>query len=96
MGGTRRYSDRTYQQSVQLAGDVALQAAQDLFFAETFLGAALDVTLGRGIGGHPDNSDHPQSTIGIAVAATIEAMPVLTSRGSVDRANPAQGCEGGF
>jgi hypothetical protein len=78
-----------------LTGDVALQAAQDFLFAETFLGAALDVALGRGIGGHADDGDYPQRTIGIAVTTMSEAMPVLTPRGSIDGADPAQGGEAG-
>ena len=51
-----------------------------LLVAEAFLGATSDIALGRGIGGHADDSDHPQGTVGIAVAATIEAVPVLAPR----------------
>ncbi len=55
-----------------------------------------DLGSGRGIRGHADDSDDPQGAVGLAVAATIQAMPMLTPRGSIDWAYPTQRREGGL
>ena len=44
---------------VDLAGDVTLQAADDLLLGEPFLGAPLDVGAGGGVGAHPGDDDPP-------------------------------------
>ena len=46
---------------VELAGDVALEAAHDLTLGESVGGALVDVGLGPRVGAHPDQHDRPQS-----------------------------------
>src|SRR5277367_2027315 len=57
-----------------LAGDVALQAADDLFLGQSFVGAPGDVGAGGGVVAHPGDDDPPQGVVGLAVAAGIEAV----------------------
>ena len=45
--------------AVDLAGDVTLQAADDLFLRLAFLGAPLDVEESRRMGAHPGEHDPP-------------------------------------
>ena len=45
--------------AVDLAGDVTLQAADDLFLRLAFLGAPLDVDESRRMGAHPCEHDPP-------------------------------------
>src|SRR6516164_10807791 len=45
--------------AVDLAGDVTLQAADDLFLRQAFLGAPLDVGQSRRVGAHPGEHDPP-------------------------------------
>src|SRR6266487_6437954 len=60
--------------AVDLAGDVTLQAADDLFLRQAFLGAPLDIDESRRMGAHPCEHDPPQGVVGLAVAAGIEAV----------------------
>jgi hypothetical protein len=73
-GGSDGCFDGRSQESVQLTGNVAFEATDDLFLAEALLSAALDVGLGRKPCGRWRS---PQGTVGVAVAATIEAVSVL-------------------
>ena len=45
--------------AVDLAGDVTLQAADDLFLRQAFLGAPLDIGQSRRVGAHPGEHDPP-------------------------------------
>ena len=56
------------QAAVDLAGDVTLQAADDLLLGQAFFAAAVDVGAGGGVGAHPGDHDPPQGMAGLAVA----------------------------
>src|SRR5690348_4590722 len=58
--GARRASAAGAQVTVDLAGDVTLEAADDLLLSQAFLGAPLDVGAGGGMGAHPGDDDPPQ------------------------------------
>jgi hypothetical protein len=50
------------QNLVELAGDVPLQATDDLFLGQAFGGAALHVGAGPGVVGHAGDGDHVKGT----------------------------------
>jgi hypothetical protein len=79
---------------VDRAGQVAFQAAQDVFGRQLFSGAAISVGAGRGVGGEPGAGDHAQGAVGLAVAATGEPMPFRLAAGCRDRCDPAEGGKG--
>src|SRR3984957_3314586 len=60
---------------VDLSGDVALLAADDLFLGQSFFGAPGDVGAGGRVVAHPGDDDPPQGVVGLAVAAGVEAVP---------------------
>jgi hypothetical protein len=47
------------QAVVDLAGDIALETADDLCLGQALCGAPLDVGAGRGVGAHPGDHDPP-------------------------------------
>jgi hypothetical protein len=59
-----------------LAGDVALEAAQDLFLGSAYGDPAGDVVLGGLVAVHADEGDAPQGAVGVAVAAVVQPVPV--------------------
>jgi hypothetical protein len=80
---------------VDLSGDVALQAADDLF-----AGLALGESLGHvGLGGwmpaESADDDGVERTVGLAVTAAVEPVSLLAARRRVDRGRPAERRERG-
>jgi hypothetical protein len=63
------------QVGVDLAGDVALEAADDLTFAQSFGGASFDVVAGGLVVAHPDDGDDVQRAVRGTVAAAAEPVP---------------------
>ena len=61
---------------VDLADDVALEAAEDLAAREALGGTPSDVGLGGRVGGHAHHRDAPQRMVGGPVPAAVEAMPL--------------------
>jgi hypothetical protein len=61
------------QVRVDLAGDVTLEAADDLLLRQAFRGAPLNVGAGRGVGAHPRDHDPPQGVVGLAVPAAVDS-----------------------
>src|SRR6266536_3394862 len=59
---------------VDLAGDVTLQAADDLGLGFPFSRAPLDVGAGGRVGAHPGEHDPPQGVVGLAVATGVEPV----------------------
>src|SRR6266700_6855830 len=81
---------------VDLAGDVAFQAADDLAFALAFVGAPFDVVLGRLVVAHADEDDPVERRVGLPVAASVEPVPAgLAGRGG-GRLGAAEHREGGL
>ncbi len=94
--GSWRGSAAGAQMGVDLAGDVPLEAADDLLLGQAFLWAPGGVGAGGGAGAHPGDHDPPQGMVGLAVPARIEAVPTdLPGRGR-DRRGPAQVRPGGL
>src|SRR5262245_52522785 len=60
--------------AVDLSGDVALEAADDLVLGLAFLGATLHVGLGALVTAHTAHGDHPQGIVGLAVAAAVGSL----------------------
>src|SRR3712207_4153480 len=59
---------------VGLAGDVALQAADDFAFGLAFFGASGGVGLGARAVAQATDGDHVQGAVGVAGAAVVEAV----------------------
>ena len=59
---------------IDLAGDVALEAADDFLLRQALFGAPLDVGAGGGVGAHPGDHDPPQGVVGLPVTAAVEAV----------------------
>src|SRR6266516_4801264 len=81
---------------VDLAGDVALEAADDLFLAEAFGDAALGVGAGASAVAQPADSDQVEGTVGLAIAAAVEPVSGGAAGGGGDRAGAAEVGEGGL
>src|SRR5215213_1349780 len=62
MSLSARMADARDQHTVDLPGDVALEAANDLSLALALLCAPRDVLLGATISAHPSQTDHVQRT----------------------------------
>src|SRR6516165_2863469 len=60
------------QVRVDLAGDVTLQAADDLLLGQAFLAAPRDVGAGGRMRAHPGDHDPPQGVVGLPVTAAVE------------------------
>src|SRR5665647_2612729 len=84
------------ERGVDLAGDVAFEAAHDFAFALALAGAAVDVGPGRLVVAHADKDDAVERGVGLAVAAPVEPVAVCLARGGVDRGGAAEHREGGF
>ena len=65
---------------VDLAGDVALEAAQDVELGQALLGPALDIGPSGWVAVHADQGDAPQGVVGVAVAAAIQPVAVGATR----------------
>src|SRR5580700_11185592 len=85
VGHGRRAGDEL----VDLAGDVALQAADDLAAGLAFCPAAGDVVPGALVAGEPDHDDPPERVVGLAVAALVQPVPGDLARGRLDGAGAA-------
>src|ERR1035441_3708592 len=75
---------------VDLACDVAFEAAHDFAFGLSLGGAAFDVGAGALAVAQPADGDEVQSAVGLAVTAVVEAVAGGLARGGGDRASAAQ------
>src|SRR5664280_3329171 len=75
---------------VDLAGDVALQDADDLALGASLLHSALEGGLRVWVVGDPHHDDAPQRAVGLAVAAAVETMACHLARGCLDRRHAAE------
>ena len=64
------------KERVEAAGDCPFEAAKDLAVAETFLASSFDVADGLGVDAHALAGDGPERVVGLAVAASVEAVSV--------------------
>ena len=81
---------------VDLAGDVALEAAEDLALGLAFGRAALRVGACALAVAQTADSDQVQGPVGLAVAAVVEAVAGGLAGGRGDWAGAAEGSEGCF
>jgi hypothetical protein len=70
-----------FKGSVELAGEVALEAAPDLFGAESFCAAAFDVGPGFRVVSHSGDDSHVQGTVEPPVATAVESVADGVARG---------------
>ena len=84
------------QCAVDLAGDVALEAADDLGLGDALGGASLDVGAGAWVAAQAAEDDAVEGGVGLAVAAAVEPVRGLFARGGGDRGDAAERGEGGF
>ena len=75
---------------VDLAGDVALEAAHDFALGLAFGGAAFDVGAGALAVAQAADGDQVQRAVGLAVTAVVEAMAGRLAGGGRDRARAAE------
>src|SRR6266581_274551 len=59
---------------VELAGDVALEAADDLGFGQALGGAPVGVGAGASAVAEPADGDQVECAVGLAVAAAVEPV----------------------
>jgi hypothetical protein len=64
------------ERCVDLAGDVAFEAADDFLLGLAFFGAPFDVVLRSGVLAHADEDNAVEGGVGLAVAGSVEAVPV--------------------
>jgi len=75
---------------VELAGDVALEAADDLGLGQAFGGATGGVGAGAWVVAQASEDDHVEGVVGGAIAAAVEAVAVGPSAASGDGGHAAQ------
>jgi hypothetical protein len=74
---------------VDLAGDVSLEAAHDLALGFAFTRATLGVSAGALAVAQAADGDQVQRSVGLAVAARVQAVAGGLARGRGDRAGAA-------
>src|SRR6266498_4636484 len=79
---------------VELAGDVALEAADDLGFGQALGGATVGVGAGASAVAEAADGDQVECAVGVAVAAAVEPVSARASGGGGDRAGAAEAGEG--
>jgi hypothetical protein len=83
-------ADRREEVGVDLAGDVTLEAADDLGFRLSFLRAAFDVGAGRRMRAQAGEHDPPQRVVGLPVTAGVQPVPDGLARRRRDRRGGTQ------
>jgi hypothetical protein len=84
------------EQGVQLAHDVALEAALDFFERQALSRPASHILPRARITPHSDHGDSPKRIVRGAVAAPVQAMARRLSRRGLQRAHTAERSQGGF
>ena len=82
--------------SIELASDIALQAADDFAFGLTLRGALRRVSPGAGAIAQADEHDPVQRAVGLTVAARVQAMSLRAPGGRLEGCGAAEPCEGGL
>ena len=84
------------QAAVELAGDVALERADDLAFGAALRGAPGDVGTGARVEDHAHHDDAPERVVRATVAPAVESFAEGQPRRSVDRGDATEVGEGRF
>src|SRR3954463_14848007 len=74
-----------FEEAVDPAGDVALEAPFDFAWGSSFGGSARDVGAGLGVEAHARQHDGVQGSVELSVAATVEPVADDLSRRGRDR-----------
>src|SRR5688500_11443921 len=85
---------RRSQQAVDLAGHVALQAANDLWLREPLGGPPSDIVPCAGIPAQPAEGQQIERPIGVAITAAVESMAGGPTRRGGQRRDPTQAGKG--
>jgi hypothetical protein len=95
--GARKCLLRSAWECVEdFAGDVALQAADDLGLRQAFVGSSLDVGGGAWVVAEAAENDNVERVVGATVTAAVEPVSVGASAAGGDRRGAAEVREGGF
>src|SRR5436309_915053 len=81
---------------VGLAGDVALEAAEDLASVESVCGPLAGVGAGAVAVAEATDGDHVQRPVRLPIAAVVESVSARASGAGLDRGGAAELGEGGF
>lgn len=84
------------EEAVDIEGDVALEAAHRASRGVALANTLVDVRASSWVPPKADNHDAPQRHVGLAVAATVESVPILFAGGALQRRHPAECGEGGL
>ena len=71
--------------SVDLSGDVELEAADDLASCSALREPSVHVVLGRLVPSQPADDDDVERGVGLAVATAVESVTLLPPGGRVER-----------
>ena len=81
---------------VDVAGDVALEAAECFFFGEALFHASRDVVAGSWVADHAGDDDVPQRRVRVAIAAPVESVSLVFATAGIDGCDTAEMSEAGF
>ena len=84
------------EESVDLSGYVAFEAADDLAAGFAFGAAPCGVVAAALVAGESHGGDAPEGVVGVAVAAAVQSVSHGGPRGRLDGAGAAERGEGGF
>src|SRR5664279_6453101 len=84
------------QDVVDLAGDVALEATDDLGLGLALGESAGHVSLGRLVPAQSDHDDAVQGCVGLAITTAVEPVALSLARGCGDGVRSAERGEGGL
>src|SRR3954471_20874773 len=87
---------RVLEESVEAAGEVALEAAVCFSPCLAFLDSPFDVGDRGGVPAASVDEDHVDRAVEAAVAASVEAVPDGLARGGRDRRDAGEAGERGF
>src|SRR6266566_8097166 len=85
-----------FEEAVEAAGEVALEAAGCFASGFSFLQPSFDVGDGGGVGAFAGDEDHVECAVEFAVAASVEPVADRLPGGGGDRGCAGEACEGGF
>src|ERR1700750_3527103 len=92
----RRNAGLPGEYPVEVAGEVALDAAANFPVGLALGAAALDVGQRGRVAAHPADGDDLQGAVELAVAETVEPVPGGAAGGERGRCGAAQHAEGGL
>src|SRR5689334_20202021 len=85
-----------FEKAVEVAGEVALEAAVCFAAGFAFVDASFDVGPCRRVCAFACDEDHVQCAVQFAVAASVEPVADGLPRGGGDRSGAGESCEGCF